>query len=635
LALAGPAAAQPSATSTWTGTAGAAWSAAANWSPSGAPAGGPDTVLGFGATTTAVMTNDLTGLAVNAVVVAGGSPAYSLSGNPIALENNSGGVGPQIVSNSANGLAIADTLSLANGLTVSGGGNMTLSGSVTGPGGLTMSGTGTLTLGGSNSYSGLTVQNGTVSVGADAALGAAGASVTGAGPGTLSFTGTTGTARSLFMNNGTITVSGGQTVTFNGGTVAGATLDGTGTFAANGSIVTAVTSQPSVAVTSTTAGDRFVHFVNGGSFTVAGGVNTAGTSTVVNFNGFTNQGSGTVTVGQDSQINVANFQSYGTLTLNPGTFNGTTGNVTQMTNLGSSALFFNGGSRTFISTVAQAANGNAGMDLHGNDAIVAGGLFVNNGFVFDSVGAGTHRVVADFGAVVKGAGFYQPLPRTINGGTFSAGNSPGRATTGTIVLGGPNDPNGGLSDFTWQINDAGPSTTYPTATGASGPTANAAKQVSGWGQLAAVAVASPVATNGDFHWDATPADKMTIHLQTLVAPNDASGTPVSGGGYGAAGDNTAGLMSDFDPTQSYLWKLFSYEGAYTGPTDTASLNASAAIDASGFLNPHAGRFDLVLNTASREMDLTFTPTAVPEPGTLTLMGLAGLGLGWRLRRRAA
>jgi hypothetical protein len=340
-----------------------------------------------------------------------------------------------------------------------------------------------------------------------------------------------------------------------------------------------------------------------------------------------------VTVGQNSQVNVANFQSYGTMTLNPGTFNGTTGAVTQVTNTGTSPMFFNGGSRTFISTVAQAANGNAGFDLHGNDAIVAGGLFVNNGFVFDSVGAGTHRVVADFGAVVKGAGFYQPLPRTINGGTFITGNSPGKATTGTIVLGGPNDPNGGLSDYTWQINDGGPSSTYPAATGTSGPTANAAKQVSGWGQLAAVAVASPVATSGDFRWDATAVDKLTIHLQTLLAPNDASGNSVSGGGYGAAGDNTAGLMSHFDPTQSYLWKMFSYEGTYTGPTDTASLDASTVLDDAGFLNPHAGRFDLVLNQASREMDLTFTPTAVPEPGTLVLGGLGSLVAGWMIRRR--
>ena len=134
-------------------------------------------------------------------------------------------------------------------------------------------------------------------------------------------------------------------------------------------------------------------------------------------------------------------------------------------------------------------------------------------------------------------------------------------------------------------------------------------------------------TTGNFDWDATPTDKLTIHLTTLLAPNDVNGNAGAGGGYGQTGDNTAGLMSDFDPTKSYVWKLFAYQGTYTGPTDTATLDASTAIDDSGFLNPHNGRFDLVLNQSSQEMDLTFTPTAVPEPGTLSLLGLAK-GLGW-------
>ena len=216
--------------------------------------------------------------------------------------------------------------------------------------------------------------------------------------------------------------------------------------------------------------------------------------------------------------------------------------------------------------------------------MVAGGLFVNNGYVIDSTGGG-HRIVADFGAVVKGAGFYQTIPQTINGGTFSTGNSPGGATTGAIVLGGPNDPNQGLSNYTWQINDAGPSSTFPAATGTAGPTPNAAKQVSGWGLLTAVAGTSPVQTTGNFDWDATPADKLTIHLTTLLAPNDVNGNPSAGGGYGTTGDNTAGLMRDFDPTKSYVWKLFAYQGTYTGPTDTPTLDASTVFDDIGLPEP--------------------------------------------------
>jgi hypothetical protein len=89
-------------------------------------------------------------------------------------------------------------------------------------------------------------------------------------------------------------------------------------------------------------------------------------------------------------------------------------------------------------------------------------------------------------------------------------------------------------------------------------------------------------------------------------------------------------MTDFDSSQSYSWRLFAYAGSYTGPTDSASLDASTNLDTSGFLNPHGGRFDLALNQAAKEMDLIYTPTAVPEPGTLALLSAAGMG--WLARR---
>jgi autotransporter-associated beta strand protein len=503
-------------------------------------------------------------------------------------------------------------------------------------GGLVKSGIGTWTLTGTNTQSGpFTVQAGIVLVGANGALSPS-APITVSAGATLDLNGyayavTSANALtvqgSLRLGGAGVTVASGGTATYNGGTISNGFLRGAGTHTVTGgAMLTGVTTFASTTINVIGAG-TFQNFSNGGTLSIA-----AGLASPTTFDGFTNEGSGSITVGQNSPVNAADSQSYGTLTLNPGSFNGTSGGVTQITNTGASPLTFNGGSRTFISTVAQVANPNAGIDLHGNDAEVAGGLFVNNGFVYDSVGSGTHRIIADYGSLVKGAGFYQPLPRTINGGTFIAGNSPGHATTGTIVLGGPNDPNGGLSDFTWQINNAGPSSSYPSATGVSGPSANAAKQVSGWGTLLAVAGTSPVATTGNFQWDATPSDKLTIHLQTLLAPNDGNGNPASGGGYGAAGDNTAGLMSDFDSSKSYLWKLFAYQGTYTGPTDTASLDASTVIDDSGFLNPHPGRFDLVLVRSSKEMDLMYTPTAVPEPGTLLLMATAGIGLFRAIRR---
>ena len=628
--------------SLWTGVNSGNWSDANNWAPAGVPASNLNTALLFGATPNAAMTNDVTGtLTLNSMTFNSAAPVYTLGGNGLNFVTNGNGVLPQIVQNSSNGVTISVALTLTNNLAVSGRGNLALNGAIGGPGGLTYSGVGTLTLGTANSYAGGTnVLNGTVAVAADANLGTG--NVTGAATSTLAFTGTTATTKSFAMNGGTISVAATQTVTFNGGDVSAAYLDGTGTFASNGGQFVSVKTTPSVTVTSTSAADQFVHVTNGGTFNVAPGLN-AGAAVLLN--GFINQGSGAVTVGQNSQINVANFQSYGMLTLNSGTFNGSSGGFTQLTNLGSSKLFFNGGSRTFISTPAQAVNINAGIDLHGNDAVVADGLFVNNGYVIDSTGGG-HRIVADFGAVVKGAGFYQTIPQTINGGTFSTGNSPGSATTGAIVLGGPNDPNRGLSNYTWQINDAGPSAMYRTASGTAGPMPNSAGQVSGWGLLTGVAGTFPVTTTGNFSWDATPTDPFTIHLQTLSAPNNVNGQPSAAGGYETSGDNTAGLMSDFDPNETYYWKLFNYAGTYTGPTDTATLDASTIFDTSGFLNPHTsgiyipgggpflyGPFFLVLDQTSKELDLVYAPTYVPEPGTLSLVGLAAITIGWIRRRR--
>src|SRR4029079_15918589 len=138
--------------------------------------------------------------------------------------------------------------------------------------------------------------------------------------------------------------------------------------------------------------------------------------------------------------------------------------VTQLTNTGTTPLHFNGGSRTFIGTPATASQFVAGTDLNGKNAVVAGGLLANNGFVVDTSAGSTGRVVADFGALVKGAGFYQSPVVTQNGGRDQAGNSPGAAACGSFMF-GP----GGVNDYVFSINDA---------TGSVGPAPDAAGQVS-------------------------------------------------------------------------------------------------------------------------------------------------------------
>ena len=313
---------------------------------------------------------------------------------------------------------------------------------------------------------------------------------------------------------------------------------------------------------------------------------------------------------------MADFQTYGTLTLNPAVVG--SGQRSLLTNVGTTPLYFNGGSRTFIGTAATAidpATGLpafvAGIDLQGQNAVVAGGLLVNNGFVADSSngGIGTATVIADFGSLVKGAGFFQNPVITQNGGKFQAGNSPGAASFGSFVLG-----SGGVNSYVFAIDDA---------TGVAGPNPDALGQVSGWGLVKATRQEVGTAnTSGDFTWTATPGDKLAVAIDTLVNPT-------------TVGDDIAGPMADFDPTRSYIWEAVHWTGAYAGPAEVANLNADTAFDTSGFSNPVAGSFGWSLDPADHTLSLIYTPTAVPEPGTFSLVAIGALAWVTRLRRRGA
>jgi T5SS/PEP-CTERM-associated repeat protein len=493
--------------------------------------------------------------------------------------------------------------------------NVTLAGVIGGIGGLVKFGSGTLTLSGTNTYIGGTnIQNGTVSVGADANLGTG--SVTGGPLGTLAVTTSFTTTKSVSMNGGAVTVASGQTLTLNGGTVAGTTLDGPGSYATdatNGARFVNVSTTPSATLLANSGTDSLKFFNNGGTLNVAANIPTA---SPVTLSTFTNQGSGTVNVGASTFVNASNFQTSGVTNI----LFGTAAAPTQVTNNGSSPMFFNGGSRTFISIPAHAGMFDAGIDLHGNNAVVSGGLFVNNGYVVDSFGAGTKTVISDYGALVKGAGFYQNSVQTVNGGKFQSGNSPGKSSFGTFTFG-----TGGVTNYNWQINDPGPSPMFPSAPGIAGGTSNVTGQPDfGWSLIAAIKVGpSP----GNFNWTATAASPLTVILQTLT-------------GQTTVGNDVLGPMQNFDNTHNYSWQFVTWAGNYTGPTDTATLNAGTIFDQSSgpFANqlPPGATFgwSLKFNSGTSgpgELDLNYT--VVPEPGTLALTGLAGLGIGWLARRR--
>ena len=445
-------------------------------------------------------------------------------------------------------------------------GSSTFGGVISGSGALTQAGSGTLTLSASNSYSGGTnVQAGTLQVAADADLGTG--NVTGAAGSTVEFTGTTTTAKSFAMNGGALVADAGKTITFNGSLVTSATLDGGGTFAtsaSSGGQFYNIVTTPSVAIVSDNENDKFVNMDNSGAFSLAPGVNLTGDFNTTNLNGFTNESTGSVTIGDGSQLNVANFQSYGTVTLVPAT----DGNFTELTNLGTSPLGFNGGSQTFVGSASAPNPNSSGINLGGKNMVVSDGLFVNNGSVGSSVGGSA--IYVEYNALYKGAGTTYVSITTENGGQVQFGNCPGTGFISHLAF-GP----GGVSNYVFDIDDAA---------GAAGPTPDAAGHVDGWS----------LADTDNFTWTADVNNALTVDLQTLLNPS-------------TVGTEDSGAMDNFDPSQSYVWTAVHWTGTYTGPTEVAALNAATDFDTSGVVNQFGGKFSWKLDTAAQTLSLVYTP----------------------------
>jgi hypothetical protein len=197
-------------------------------------------------------------------------------------------------------------------------------------------------------------------------------------------------------------------------------------------------------------------------------------------------------------------------------------------------------------------------------------LRVNNGNVTNG------NTVVDFGGLAKGAGFYSSIT-TVNGGRFSPGNSPGRATVGSFTL-GPD----GADDF--EIADA----------------------AGGW-DLTNVADRLDVT--------ATPAEPFTFRVVSLL---DGS-------------TDVPGAMANFDATRSYSWLAFDVAALGTVHFDPAAI----VVDASRVENAFTGGFALVQGAGAdaNRIYLTYDPAAVPEPASPLLLACAATAASLLARRR--
>jgi len=278
-------------------------------------------------------------------------------------------------------------------------------------------------------------------------------------------------------------------------------------------------------------------------------------------------GSGPLTI-TSGTLNLGSFnQAVGLFSMTGGTVSGTTGVLTasgyqvQSGTIGaqlggSGSLIKSGGG---VMTLATANTYSGGTIING------GTLAVNN---LTGSGTGPGFVSINSGGTLIGRGSISGVITNRPGGTISPGAGIGQLSTGPqFWMGG--------SRFRWEIEDAS-------------STAGV-----GWDLLN---------ISGTLNVQGTAGNQITFDVASFTLA-------------GNAGD-----AANFDPYQSYLWKMVQASGGITfmpGEDETTVFNLVTG----GFANElDGGIFSLSLGNGGQDLYLVYTP--VPEPDKLSLMGLA-------------
>ena len=241
------------------------------------------------------------------------------------------------------------------------------------------------------------INGGILSVASDAFLAGPADQVNFNNGGKLLITANTSTARTFNLNSGSIQVSNGVTLSYDGATVTGGFLRGPGTHAIAGG---ACNFSGVTALAGANISQNGPLFLN--NFTNSGAFNN---NSALTWDGGYNTAAGHLTV--NSTLNTSGFENDGTLTVS---------NAATLSNSGNN-LVSGGG---FILAV----NSGGTIQLNGSSLDLHGALAVNNGTI-----SGTTNVY--YGSVAKGTGNYGTV-NVLDGGTYAPGTSPGVVTAASV-----------------------------------------------------------------------------------------------------------------------------------------------------------------------------------------------------------
>ena len=621
-----------SSTYTWnSNSSSTAWNSSGNWNPATVPSQAGLTIV-FGTGSQGNVTLGGSSFTMGSLVFNNAAPGYTVGSDgsgTLVLDNNGTGATVQVSNGAGPYIYCALTLADAQKVTTfsidgSSGSMLTVSGAIGGSGqAIVLNGGGTLELDGNNTYSGGTTVNSgilNVAAGADINSGMQDGNL-GTGPLTINAQGTT---------NSTVNLGAGMTIYTLSGTVGSS--GGMATLNVGNSAVTLVQSAVGNFGGTVNIGSGGSLSVQGGSPLSIGGPVNVGTS-LGGTGALTMAGTSTLTLsGATTFYNNSSLTvSSGTLTVSgPTTFGSNSGSTNAVSVNGGTLVLSNSTSNPTTpniinGTVTVAIAQSATLQLAGNASALsnANGTSAANITTVGS-GASSDGAVVVSGTTTQTVGVISSTPMTSGGATTYAGNTTVGDGTNVASLTATQILQNSLT-----INAGSTVTIAPSDPASSG--AVAASSVAG-GSSATAAVAADSAD--------VSSDPFTAIQAAIASGAISSATGQVLENRIAAIERLAATDPGLDASllESRVLAVLP-SGSVVPAIDPAATDPAATTDGTSNLlamdSSSLGATSTSATGAAFAPAASFaaSPAAVPEPSSLLLAALAGIGLIVAARRR--